>query len=225
METQALIFFTGQRILWNVNTGAPGIWYTITGTGFDITASLCGSSFDTKTQVFEGPCAGLTCIDGNDDFCGLQSEQTWTSVNGTVYYIYAYGFGTEKGIYADHNMLDLREMLVMMRLLLPVGQPQRQARLMLPGRTTGSVELLVATVGGIWFTLLVPVETYVSLCNAATSFDTKMQVLGTCAALVCVDGNDDFAESSLRLVGPLLQERTLHHVYGFGSEEGALELD
>jgi len=79
--------------------GAPGVWYHFVGDGNDITASLCGSSYDTKIQIWEGACGALTCVDGNDDSCGTQSEITWTSVAGTDYYIYVFGFGTATGAF------------------------------------------------------------------------------------------------------------------------------
>jgi len=80
-------------------TGAPGVWYNFTGNGDIITASLCNSSFDTKIQVYEGACGALTCVTGNDDSCGLQSEVLFASTAGTEYYIYVFGFGTSTGNY------------------------------------------------------------------------------------------------------------------------------
>lgn len=80
-------------------TGAPGVWYSFTGNGDLVTASLCNSSFDTKIQVFQGSCGALTCVSGNDDACGLQSETGFVSTVGTEYYIYVFGFGTSTGAY------------------------------------------------------------------------------------------------------------------------------
>jgi hypothetical protein len=42
------------------NGSGGGVWYRITGTGTAITASLCGSAYDTQIRVFTGPCAGLS---------------------------------------------------------------------------------------------------------------------------------------------------------------------
>ena len=74
-----------------------GVWYTITGTGGEITASACGSGFDTQLAIYEGGCGTLACVDGNDDFCGLQSEVSWNSTPGTEYAIYLDGFGSSDG--------------------------------------------------------------------------------------------------------------------------------
>ena len=78
---------------------AGGVWYSIIGTGGNITASLCGSAYDTKIRVFTGNCGALVCQTGNDDFCGLQSEVTWTSTLATTYYILVHGFGSGAGAY------------------------------------------------------------------------------------------------------------------------------
>ncbi len=77
---------------------APDVWYTIVGNGSPITASLCGSSYDTQIDVYTGACGALTNIGGcNDDFCGLQSQMTWTSTLGVVYSIRVHGFGGSTG--------------------------------------------------------------------------------------------------------------------------------
>jgi len=77
-----------------------GVWYSIIGTGSDITASLCtGTAYDSKIRVYTGSCGGLTCVTGNDDFCGLQSEVTWTSTSGTTYYILVHGFSSSEGAF------------------------------------------------------------------------------------------------------------------------------
>lgn len=68
------------------------------GNGGLITASLCtGTGFDSKINVFSGDCANLICVGGNDDFCGLQSEYSWTGAAGTMYYILVQGFGGAVG--------------------------------------------------------------------------------------------------------------------------------
>jgi hypothetical protein len=96
--------------LGSTNTGNPGtcttdlstaggVWYTVQGWNGQMTASLCGSGFDTKIGVFTGSCGALTCVAGNDDACGLQSQLTWTGTSGTTYYIYVTGFGTATGAF------------------------------------------------------------------------------------------------------------------------------
>jgi hypothetical protein len=78
---------------------AGGVWYQFVGTGSDVTASLCGSSYDTKVFVYSGTCGSFTCEGGNDDACGLQSEVTIPTVQGTTYTILVAGFGSSTGDY------------------------------------------------------------------------------------------------------------------------------
>ena len=78
-----------------------GLWYKVTGSNScsSFTASTCGgiTDFDTKIRVYTGSCAGLTCVDGNDDFCGTQSQVTWSYTPGTTYYILVHGFSSSEG--------------------------------------------------------------------------------------------------------------------------------
>lgn len=78
----------------------PGVWYSLVGSGFNTTASLCGSGYDTKMQVYSGTCAGMTCVTGNDDYCSLQSQVTWAAASGVTYYIFVGGFSSATGSYS-----------------------------------------------------------------------------------------------------------------------------
>ena len=79
---------------------APGVWYSFTPcVSGSFTASLCGSGYDTKIGVFTGGCGGLTCVTGNDDFCGLQSQVTFSGTAGTPYLILVTGFSTNSGAF------------------------------------------------------------------------------------------------------------------------------
>lgn len=77
-----------------------GVWYKHTASCDNITASLCGSSFDTKLRIYSGSCGSLVCVGGNDDFCGLQSEVSWAATPGTDYYILVHGYGGSTGAYS-----------------------------------------------------------------------------------------------------------------------------
>jgi hypothetical protein len=76
---------------------AGGVWYTVQGWDGQMTASLCGSGFDTKIGVLTGSCGAFNCVAGNDDECGLQSSVSWAATSGTTYYIYVTGFGAATG--------------------------------------------------------------------------------------------------------------------------------
>lgn len=82
----------------------PGIWYSCAGTGNRMTASTCGVfyDYDTVVSVYCGPCDGLTCIAGNDDYCigganGYLSTASWCSAEGAEYLILVHGFGGATG--------------------------------------------------------------------------------------------------------------------------------
>ena len=80
---------------------APGVWYSFTSpANGDATVSLCGSSYDTKISVFSGSCASLTCVGGNDDFCSLQSQLTFSATAGTTYYVLVHGFSSATGAFS-----------------------------------------------------------------------------------------------------------------------------
>ncbi|MEO1129874.1 MAG: hypothetical protein AAFX05_09250 [Planctomycetota bacterium] len=80
---------------------APGVWYTVEGTGTTMTATLCSevTNYDTKLSVFCRDCDVLNCIGGNDDnfscpVSGVQSEVSWCSEFGVTYRILVHGFGS-----------------------------------------------------------------------------------------------------------------------------------
>ena len=77
---------------------APGVWYSVIGTGNEMTASTCGGfEYDTKINVYAGGCAAPICVGGNDDACGLGSVVTWPSIPGETYHILVQGFGGQTG--------------------------------------------------------------------------------------------------------------------------------
>ncbi|MFD2543788.1 T9SS type A sorting domain-containing protein [Lacinutrix gracilariae] len=76
------------------------VWYVLAGTanGEEITASLCGSDYDTYIRVFDS-CGGAQ-VAFNDDatgVCSPQSQVTFTSDGATTYYIMVEGFSTNNG--------------------------------------------------------------------------------------------------------------------------------
>jgi len=81
---------------WN----APGVWYRVVGNGQTITASLCGSNYDTKLFAYTGTCGALTCLTADDDFCSLQSQISFSSTLNTTYYILVTGYGSNRGSFS-----------------------------------------------------------------------------------------------------------------------------
>jgi hypothetical protein len=78
----------------------PNVWYCYTATcDGNATAELCGSTFDTRLDVYNGcgePTLGnwITC---NDDFCGLQSTIEFPVLAGQTYLIEVGGYGSGPG--------------------------------------------------------------------------------------------------------------------------------
>ncbi|WP_223033704.1 GEVED domain-containing protein [Hanstruepera marina] len=74
----------------------PGTWHTFIGTGGDVIASLCNSTYDTRIGVFTGDCSTISCVAGNNDnfsACGsgFRSEVEFSSIEGATYYIFVSG--------------------------------------------------------------------------------------------------------------------------------------
>ncbi|MBN1805621.1 MAG: hypothetical protein JW837_10250 [Sedimentisphaerales bacterium] len=79
----------------------PNIWFCYTAEQTcSVTVSLCGSDYDTKLAVYED-CGTFpshdTSIDSNDDFCGRQSQVTFSVVKDRDYLIEVGGFGDHVG--------------------------------------------------------------------------------------------------------------------------------
>lgn len=84
---------------------APGVWFAVVGNGATLTVSLCSGSdplFDSIINVFCGACDNLTCVAGDDDFCGVgsSSQVSFCSVAGARYRILVSGFGEATGNFA-----------------------------------------------------------------------------------------------------------------------------
>jgi hypothetical protein len=177
---------------------APGVWYTVVGTGLDITASLCGSAYDTKLFIYEGACGSLACVGGNDDVCDLQSEITWTSTYGTTYSIWVTGYGSATGAF---NLA--------ITCVRPSNDDCANAEVIacgdvVAGTNVGASEQLIptysaGTVGaGVWYVFTgTGNDVTLGTCNDA-SFDTEINVLTTsdCVNFTNVAGNDDFSGCS-----------------------------
>ena len=76
---------------------APGVWYTVSGTGFNITATTCDptTAYDTRLTVFTGTCGSLSCVVDNDDdgSCANPTSSTvvFATSPGQTYYILVHG--------------------------------------------------------------------------------------------------------------------------------------
>jgi hypothetical protein len=205
---------------------AADVWYRITGTGANIQASLCGSAYDTKIEVYTGACGALVCVGGNDDFCGLQSQFSWATTAGTTYYIRVHGFAGATGAFTLNIACQPLNDNCVNAFNINCGQSingTTVASTLDPGAGFCGTSV---TTAGVWYTFIGSggAET-ISLCSAA-SYDTKLSVYsGTCAALVCVAGNDDFCGLRSEVAfATTAGTRYFVLVHGFGGATGTFTI-
>jgi len=183
---------------------SPDVVYTvILSCASTVTASLCGSAFDTGIEIRSGGnCPGGTLVAYNDDFCGnvngnaFNSQVTFDAAAGTTYYMLVYGFGSDAGPYT----------------LSVTGTPTAPvpANDACPGTListvpySGSGSTCTATANynncvttsspDVVYTLNIPScqTTTVSLCGS--NFDTQLSVYagGLCPGTTLVACNDDY---------------------------------
>ncbi|MCF8244587.1 MAG: T9SS type A sorting domain-containing protein [Saprospiraceae bacterium] len=204
----------------------PGVWYTYIGNGSTATLSLCGTAWDTKLSVYTGGCAGLTCVTGNDDFCGLQSQVTFATTLGTTYHVLVHQFSTTGGAFtlaatSTGAANDLCANATPIGCGQTVSGTTRCANVDGPGLDCGA-----GSVGpDVWYTIVGngPAIT-ASLCGS--SYDTQIDIYtGTCGALVCVIGNDDFCGLQSEVTWTATAGTTYYiRVHGFGGASGDFTL-
>ena len=85
---------------WPCAIGGNDVWYFyVSTTGGMKQVNLCGSTYDTALQVFDGSggCGNLVSLGCNDDSCGLQSSLNFPVSSGSLYYIRVGGFNGATG--------------------------------------------------------------------------------------------------------------------------------
>ena len=218
---------------------AGGVWYRFVATGPTATISTCNqASYDTKISVFEGGCAVLTCVGGQDDAAGcagFSTELTVPTTSGTEYWVLVHGFGTATGDF-DLTLTCPQPVPVPVNDLCADAIPILCGETVL-GTTTGSTWDDMGFCGtdntapGVWYTFEAgPGPASVTTCGAGTNYDTKLSVFtGDCENLVCVGGNDDdfgCAFSFLRSTFDFVATGGTYYVlvHGFGTATGDFEL-
>ncbi len=163
--------------------GGPDIWYSITAANTnDLVFSLCGSSYDTALEIFDGSCNALNLIQCNDDSCGLQSSVTASGiVAGSTYYARIAGFAGGTGF----GQIDVTEQT-------PPPPPP-------PGGPNCAESIFQANNGGaaggaVYFdvTLTAPISVDYLLANTSSTTTVGLQVY-TCATTYAGNENDPTA--------------------------------
>ncbi len=82
---------------------APGVWYSFTaGPGTVVLSTCADHSYDTKINVYTGPCDDLQCVGGNDDGpagCGYGSEVIMQAEEGVTYLVLVQGYNGATGTF------------------------------------------------------------------------------------------------------------------------------
>jgi len=207
-----------------------GVWYSIAGTGGDITLSTCGgANWDTQIGVYSGSCAALTCVAGNNNFCGRQSTVTFSSVSGTTYYIWVTGVIDARGNFSLSatcaNVAPANDLCANAQALT-CGQTVSGSTTGATADAVGTCTTALGTAPGVWYTLTPANSGSVTVSLCGSSYDTKMGVFsGTCGALVCVAGNDDFCSLQSQVSFTATAGTTYRIlVTGFSSASGSFTL-
>ena len=210
---------------------APGVWVALVGTGGQQTVETCGglTAYDTKISVFSGSCGALTCVDGNDDACGLQSSVTFNTTPGLLYYVLIHGFSSNTGTFSLTTTVNLAPANDACAAAIPVacGQTVNGSTDFATADNAGTC-VTTNTAPGVWYQLVGPSTGNVtaSLCGAGTNYDSKISVYtGSCGALTCVTGNDDFCGLQSEVTFTSTPGQIYYIlVHGFGTASGDFDL-
>lgn len=214
-----------------------GVWYKVQGGGGNITASLCGSGFDTKIGIFSGSCGALVCVTGNDDFCGLQSQVTFNSVDGVEYYILVTGFLAATGNFT----LNVTGACGAVGPPPPPPNPPAndscsnsivlECGIPLTGTTVDAGTDVVPACGppvsgsGVWYRFNTE-DAIVNLSVCAPEMDASWGIYsGSCGNLTCIAGTfDGCSNESITFVA---EEGVDYYVYvhGTGEAEGEFTIE
>jgi hypothetical protein len=164
-----------------------------------MTATTCdpNTNFETAIAIFNGTCDNLECIrDTESNPCGLQSAESWNSIEGGLYYILVHGSGV-----GDFGLsVALENYICPSAERIPTGESTNS--FMFTGSTAeaaiadASVCGLAVQSPGAWYVLKGNGRNIIaSTCNEGTSFDTRLSIFhGNCGGLECVASTVDNAD-------------------------------
>jgi hypothetical protein len=230
---------------------APGVWYTVVGTGNEITADTCytgTADYDSKISVYCPDCADPFCAGGNDDapdcFAG-GSTITWCSETGETYYILVHGFSSRTGNF-ELSVSDggtCTNPVACAPPPVPENDECEDAITVdVPSLTPGSTLTATTdsefpdcgpliTTPGVWYrTYGTGNEITADTCYTGTAnYDSKISVYcPDCADPVCIGGNDDapacFAGGSTFTWCSQAGASYYILVHGYGGATGNFEL-
>jgi hypothetical protein len=170
------------------------LWFSYTATASgQASASTCGSTLDTKIEVFDGACGALVSLVCNDDACSFQSTASWAATAGTTYLVRVGGWNGSIGTFG----LD-------MSVAPAVTNDECSTAIAVVDGTNGpffnlgatnSPEIWPCGNGGsdVWFSYTASKAGEVTIDVCGGDYDSCMEVFdGACGALVSLACNDDF---------------------------------
>jgi hypothetical protein len=227
---------------------SPGVWYSVTGTGYTITATTCNfATYDTKISVYCRGCDVSRCVGGNDDDfdCeGFRSTFSWCSEADVEYLILVHGFFAE----GDFELEIFDDGIACEPDVICSGAPENDLcedaiPIDIPSATMGTTAGAdidwpaapdcgtIITSPGVWYSLVGDGTTLTATtCSEFTEYDTKLSVYcRECEDLLCVDGNDDDWDCiyDFRSTVTWCTQASAEYlilVHGFGGAEGEFEL-
>ncbi|KAG7363078.1 hypothetical protein IV203_026438 [Nitzschia inconspicua] len=173
---------------------APGLWFSVEGTGAVLEVSTCGSlqTLDTQISVFGEGCDSLRCIGGTgqDYPCGDNGSVSWKTQEGEVYHIFVSGRSSRVGDF----VLDIKEKQqengysCPTSLALELGSGSYQSSTINSPSSAVNLCGLSGAVRGAWHELLGTGTTVkISVCNDDTDFDARVSLYhGSCNDLTCM---------------------------------------
>lgn len=223
---------------------APNVWFSYdsaTEGAFDVTISLCGSSYDTAFLVYTGTSGNLTIVGGNDDndtACGafsVQSEGTFTANGTDTYYIAVEGWN-------DTSVGDFTMTVSCAPSCTPAQTNQDCASataLSVDGITT-TQDTTCATVNptqptcdafqsiaDLWFTFVAPASGEVNIVTSlGTATASHLAVYeGACGTLALVAGSCSTDVAAGASLTGLTDGATYYlQLWNNGSEEGTIDI-
>jgi len=210
---------------------APGVWYRIAGNGQQITVSTCPDElYDTKLNVYSGACGALVCVAGNDDANGdvFCSTVSFVSETGVDYLILVQGYDGDTGPFtlttacAGITADACQGALPIACGNIYAGTTESATFDAAPFCETG------ITAPGVWYAITGDgQQVSISTCPDE-QYDTKLNVYsGSCAALVCLAGNDDAGDDGYCSTVVFFAEAGVQYfvlVQGYGGETGPFDL-
>ena len=174
---------------------APGVWFSVEGTGGILEASTCGSltDLDTQVSVFGGDCDSLECIGGTgqDYPCGDNGSVSWKTEIEKIYHIYVSGRSSRVGDF----VLNINDIPMLDGYTCDGSLLLENESISVQSNTTIAPSEPIAlcdgtrAVRGIWHSFVGTGKAMnISVCNDETDFNARISIFtgSSCEGLSCV---------------------------------------